>query len=727
MINKSSIAILALCFFFELWGEDLDYTVHWIGNSYSGKDGWVLQDGSDIHVTAEGNLFTNVFWDEGGGNVQQYDRDGRLVNIAMHTHGWGCEGGSAVTANKKYLFFIQARDNEGGGLCKRGDSWPPKGFKWFGVSRRDINNIRKSASFDGGRGNPKHGDVLERDFLPVVECEENLKGTQLSGIAATDERLYVSSPFHSSIRIYDAETMKYVGSWKLARPYRIALDLNDNLWALQSPDTNGSGWRVVGFNSSGAQVRNFKLDDYVIASDLCFDNKNRLLIADKSIKKQILIYDDIYKKPRLVAKFGKEYGILAPPAGKVRPLHFNEPQSVGVDAEGRIYVLSGKGTVIECYSPDGKLLWSKYGLMFVDGLDVDLRTLNLENCSVDVFSKEERFTFNWKSEPGKSWTYKAYTIDRKRYPDDPRIQRGGSNAWIRVLQGQRILFVTVMHGHFFQVYRFDPQGKDEIAIPAALFSKKDSENRKTLGPSDQPDNGEWIWIDNNGNGSIDADEYLTNDGQMAGDSYWPDDVGNIWHVKKNKICAFSFQGFNKFGVPQWNFDSLRTYEIPKDLDQVRRVKYDPKRDIMVLGGNRGEHKNQHWKPMGPVLAVYDNWSTNNPKLRWTIVLDYEKSHGKIHHISHEPMSVEIAGDYLFVSYTRGLQEQGIKEAFVRILNLNDGSYVGNLIHDKELGSTGLLDIPEPMRAIELPNGDFLVFLEDDAKAKVIAYHWRPKK
>ena len=87
-------------------GADLHYGVSWIGNSFGGKTTWVQQDVEGLWVEPDGTVFTNVRWDEAGGNVQQY-HDGQLVAMAGHTHGWGYEGGDAVAANSKYLFIVQ--------------------------------------------------------------------------------------------------------------------------------------------------------------------------------------------------------------------------------------------------------------------------------------------------------------------------------------------------------------------------------------------------------------------------------------------------------------------------------------------------------------------------------------------------------------------------------------------------------------------------------------------
>ncbi|MDB6031645.1 MAG: hypothetical protein JWM16_1983, partial [Verrucomicrobiales bacterium] len=109
----------------------LESTTSWLGNSYSGGEKWVQQDIKAITVTPDGTVFTNVEWDEGGGQVGEY-KDGELIRYARHTHGWGQLGGEAITFNSKYVFIGMMMHNEGGGLIDP-STWPEKGVKWFGV------------------------------------------------------------------------------------------------------------------------------------------------------------------------------------------------------------------------------------------------------------------------------------------------------------------------------------------------------------------------------------------------------------------------------------------------------------------------------------------------------------------------------------------------------------------------------------------------------------------
>jgi hypothetical protein len=144
---------------------------------------------------------------------------------------------------------------------------------------------------------------------------------------------------------------------------------------------------------------------------------------------------------------------------------------------------------------------------------------------------------------------------------------------------------------------------------------------------------------------------------------------------------------------------------------------------MFLGGNKGSDHNQHWKPMGPVLCAYDRWNSGSPKLRWRVLLPYDK--GSSGHESAEPISFDAAGDYLFIGYTRGLKAEGTRFAFVKVVSIKDGSTIGNLVAETALGEIGLLDLVESVKAERRHNGEYVVFLEDDYKCKVVMFQWRP--
>ena len=67
----------------------------------------------------------------------------------------------------------------------------------------------------------------------------------------------------------------------------------------------------------------------------------------------------------------------------------------------------------------------------------------------------------------------------------------------------------------------------------------------------------------------------------------------------------------------------------------------------------------------------------------------------------------------------------MKWADVKVYTLDDMAPVGNLVSDGPLGEIGLLDIVESVRAVKRPSGEYAVFLEDDFRAKVVLFRWRP--
>lgn len=699
------------------WGAELNYSVSWIGNSLSGQGAWVLQDVEDIFVDADGTLFTNIYWDEAGGNVQQY-RDGKLLAMARHTHGWGYEGGDAVAGNSKYLFIIQNVNNEGGHL--KGNSWPAQGLSWSGVSRRLRSDITKGAAFPGGHG--KEGAVLQGSFLPIVEVPQGQRGG-LRGLWATEGSLLVSSPFDSSIKVFDPESMKLVRSWSVQRPDKICLDRNGRLWVLQKPAAD-EPWNALCFKPDGTPLPpRIAFDRSTIPTDLCVDARNRLLVTDAGPDQDVKIFDQLETAPARAGTLGVRGGILAGPVpGQFGDLRFNNPKGVGVDAQGNLFIASsgssalktggGGSTVIECYSPEGLCKWRVFGLHFIDSADLDPAS------EADLYTKEEHLVLDFAKAGGQEWSYRAYTVHPFKYRDDPRLHIWSANPWVRRINGQKFLFVTDMTGEFLQVYRFAPQTDGHVAIPCGLLAKKHA-NLKGGYPPHQPPAGEWIWRDRNANGAIDAGEYLSNGVKNAGGIFVPDEHGSIWHVNGNQIRCLPIQGLDTNGVPLWSYESAKAWDKPAELDQVRRVHYLPGQDLMLLGGNKGEDRNQHWKPMGPVLCCYERWSGPDRKLRWSAVLPYEK--GSRGHESAEPISFDVAGDYVFVAYTRGLKADGIRWAFVKVFRLADLSPVGNLSCDTPLGEIGLLDIVQSVRAVKRSNGEYVVFLEDDLKSKVIMF------
>ena len=695
----------------------IEAVTSWIGNSYGGGKKWVQQDIHAMAVLPDGTVFTNVEWDEAGGNAGEY-RDGELIRYALHTHGWGNGGGEAVAANSRYVFLGVEVGNEGGGL-KDPDTWPPKGAKWLGVSRRMRADIAKGAAFEGGKGGK--GDSLKGAFLVVAEVPDKTQGA-VPGLCADETRLYVADPHAGEMKVFDAETMQPVAGWKIERAGPLALDPAGVVWMLER-QTAAAPARLVRFNAQGGeQAPSFTFAPEISPVAFCLAGEGRVLVADDSAAQQIRIFSPAKNGALAEAgTFGQRGGIASGTPGAFGERKLNHVTALGLDAKGNLTVAhdaqsGGGGTVLESYRlADGALNWRLLGLTFVDMGDVDAAS------DTDVFTKEEHFRLDYAQPAGREWSYAGDTIGRFKYPQDPRLHIWSAGAWVRRIGGQRVLFVNDMNGERLQVYRFAPQTDGEVAIPSGLFAKKHLAE-KDAWPPNQPEKGAWIWRDADGNGAFDAGEFATNGDSdaPAAQGWWVDRAGGVWLATETQgVRYFPAQGLDARGNPQWSFATMQTFPPPDGFREVKRLRYDTASDTLYLGGTTAEDKNQHWKPMGPVLARYDGWLRGARTQRWRITLPYAR--GSSGHESCEPMGFDVAGDFLFAPYTGASKKDGVKTGRVEIFHTADGRAVGHVEPGEAVGEIGLQDIRETLTAHRRADGEYLVLLEDDYKSKVVMY------
>lgn len=378
--------------------------------------------------------------------------------------------------------------------------------------------------------------------------------------------------------------------------------------------------------------------------------------------------------------------------------------------------------MLESYQlANGALNWRLFGLTFVDMGDIDTAS------DADVFTKEEHFRLDYSKLSGIEWNYAGYTIGRFKYPQDPRLHVWSAGAWVRHIGGQRVLFVNDMNAERLQVYRFAPKTDGEVAIPSGIFSKSHIREKDNW-PPNQPEKGEWIWRDGNGNGAFDAGEFAANGG---GDSppaqgWWVDRLGGVWLATETKgVRYWPAQSLDARGNPQWDFAKMPTFAHPDGFREVKRLRYDSASDTLYIGGTTAEDKNQHWKPMGPVIARYDGWLRGARVLNWRATLPYAR--GSSGHESCEPMGFDVAGDFIFVPYTGASRKDGVKTGRVEIFRTSNGRAAGHVEPGEEVGEIGLQDIRETLTAHRRADGEYVVLLEDDFKSKIVMYRLKGLK
>jgi len=713
-----SMIALALALAGPASAQPLQYATTWLGNSFGGGQKWVQNFIEGLYVAPDGTVYAASGWDEACREFGIY-RNGDVIGKCADTHGWGTGGGQAVTAGATYLFIGHTHGNEGGHL--KGDPYPPAGKEWFGVSRRKLDGSH--APFDGGRGRFK-------DMLILHEVDAKTRA-QVAGLAIDPRsRLYVSDPYDGEIKVFDSETMAPLAPWKLPRTRGIALDAKGTLWILQAGEPPAETARVLRYTADGQPLPGeIAFAKGVVPTGLAVDRKTgHLLVTDNGPAQQVLIYTDIDTSPKPGGAFGEKGGLYAGPTpGLAGPKRFAGPMGVGADAAGSLYVGCNQpagGSILRAFSPQGQMLWELLGLEFVDGADVDPAT-----DGADVFTTECRYTMDWsKPGAGNQWKWRSQTVDPRRHPNDPRLHENHHDftcPLFRRLGGKPFLVIRGMFQHMLVIYKLD----GEIAVPSVLFAKGPF-HVGPWQPPGQPEKGRWIWRDANGDGDFQADEFLEADGVREPESWgwWMDDRGDVWQADqggKEPIRHYPLQGFDPKGNPIYRRAASKTFPMPAPMTHLLRIEYYPATDTMYLTGHTADRPKTggEWGQVGSEAWRIDSWGRGNRTPRWRAALPYSpetrvKTPGAA--VSNATIkSFCVAGDYAFAVESRS--------AKVHVYNAGTGEKVGEMTPGPEVAKeSGWVDFPDAIRAFRRSSGEYLVFVEEDAKAKIIVYRWRPK-
>lgn len=654
------------------------YKTSWLGNTFGGQK-WVQIQMAGMYVAPDGKVYVNSHWDEAGREVGIY-QNGDVIGKFEDLHGWGRLGGIAITGNQKYLYVAMQQSHEG----KPEDDYPPKGTTWYCIRRYDLTG--KPAPFNGGRG-------WDKSML-IINTEK-----EVTGLAIIDKELYVSDVAGNRIRVFNINTMQEIRNFSVTQPGAIAVDHQNHLWIIQNHSTKP---KIVSYTPQGEQLPP-QITDIAQPSAIAVNSQGRLLVADNGKRQQILIYN-IAKKPALVGKFGEAGGIYGGNSGEIKDLKLYGVTGIGTDKAGNIYIsnngFNNTGADLRKFSSSGKLQWRLLGLQFLDNADADPET-----DGRDVFTKNEHFVMDYNKSTGKEWTYKAYTLDKFRYPDDGRLHTTPTAAFVRRLGGKRLLYLSSeMMAERLLIYRFD----GEIAVPCGIFGKNHLQ-----WPANQPQNGSWLWRDVNGDGAIQTNEYKTlggDDGSVWG---WEiDSKGDVWQAAEaGYIKHYPYQKLDNHGCPIYGQGTGEKIPMPDPFKTLTRIKYFLQQDVMYLSGYTSDRPNLDgdWGLAGTEIVRYDNWSRNK-KLRWRIALPYNPNSNPKLHIK----SIDVAGERVFAVAS--------KMAEVFVYDSKTGKQLQKITPGAEVGKeSGWVDIPYGIRAFRRANGEYLVFVEENAKGKVMMY------
>jgi hypothetical protein len=374
-------------------------------------------------------------------------------------------------------------------------------------------------------------------------------------------------------------------------------DVNAN--SLAVTDKSGRQWKIEfdyvepefhefdikpkGITCDGVPV---KFPDLIEPMALALANDGQLMVADSqtSPRQQVLFYDvrDL-SQPKLTRAFGDYGGIGSTKPGVITPTKFWGIRGLGMDAEGNIYVaMSEMGTVLRKFSPEGKLIWELHGEFFCD-----VAVADPSDDAATVWGIQERYAMDWSQPPGRDSRWVGYTLNRHKYPNDPRgltfVKQNGEHGLtspqIAYIKGRRFLFVGGMFAsNFINIFRFE----GEMAVPSGLILQWANPLYRTeqKWPPCKP-TGTSIWRDLNGDGDYQGDEFAPNTPRVHPGPFWVDKQGNIWMAYG--FFRYDCQGLDPKGNPIYSADKITVLDKPKGINQIARVCYLDDTDTLVLG------------------------------------------------------------------------------------------------------------------------------------------------
>ncbi len=666
----------------------LTFQTTWVGNGLPGHGQWVQDDVADAWIAPDGGVYTDSPWDEAGADGALY-RDGRMIASAKHMNGWGQYGGRAVAGNATYVWLGMRFDSENGGLVDVG-TWPPKGTWWFGVTRRKRSDITQGAPFTGGTGGA--GDTLVASFKTIEVVPDGVDAS-ISGLAATETRLFVSDPRGSRIVVLDAATMAQVASFAFTAPGKIAVDKAGDLWIVRT-DTN----RIVHCSASGAPLGG-DIVDAALPTGLAIDSHGRLMVCDSGPDQWIRVYTlsgTPSQTPALASTIGIKGGMIGN-GGRVTPLALCGPVGCGTDANGNVYAvcaLPTGGTVIRAFTPAGATLWQLHGLEFQKVAAVD-------PASDDIISARHHYAMDWSKPIGQESSWNGFNLDPLRYPEDPRLHINAYNARIIHLQGHRFL-VCDADGQSLSIYRYD----GEVAVPSVVISNYAS-FLDMYHPHGSP-NSRFVWRDKNGDGRFSSDEYET-DGQASSGWMWSIDAnGDVWQGEKS-IHHWRMEGLDAIGNPIYDFTASEEIPLPAPLTIIERLHYEPASDSMIVTGYTSARPQTlaYWGMTGTELIRYDAW-------KGTRAIAYRTPLPYADDWAQQCKGFDVAGNLVFIGV--------VATSEIKAYDRATGAYKGSLVPEGACAfEGGWLDMTEPLRAHRRANGEYIVLSEEVWKNKILVY------
>ncbi len=434
------------------------------------------------------------------------------------------------------------------------------------------------------------------------------------------------------------------------------------------------------------------------------------MVADNGPDQQVKMYDVSTDSPQFTDAIGEQHGVWAGPTpGLTGPTRFSGLWGTGQDNAGNYYVIGNfpaGGTWMRSLKSDGTTMnWQLYGKIWVSSAAPDMAV-----DGKDVYDHNSLYKMDYSqhaagTEVTGDFPY-AVTVDPWNHPDDTRLHTADANntypldkdasvgahyafsfyvpKWIRSCFGQKFMLTTSMYAGTPGIY--EQEGN--------FWVEKSFQNG--------PDSSTWQWAN-----------YLNTN-------------CDLWVSTENgKLSYYPATGVD--GSGNLTYGAAVNYPQLGDFNDVLRLEYDRQSDTLYVSGFTNARQRVYgWGEAGSEFIAYSHWKSGG-QATFHIDLPY-KIAGDVNNQQTQNSNLlkdwDIAGGYLFTGFV-SKNDQTQEQATPAIFSLQDGSRT-DLTPQSPIvfNDVGWMDV-RGISVGQRSNGEYLIFMEDDWKNKVLLYRWCP--
>jgi len=182
--------------------------------------------------------------------------------------------------------------------------------------------------------------------------------------------------------------VKSFGAGMFVFPHALYIDKDDNIWAVDNDSKDGKGQQVMKFSPEGKLLLTLGTAGATGDGPDTFNRPSGVVVAPNG---DIFVADGHGGKSNArVVKFSKDGKFIKTWGEKGNaPGQLNDPHSIAIDSQGRVFVADRQNDRIQIFDQDGKFLdaWPQFGKpsgLYIDKNDVLYVADNLSNSSTKM-------------------------------------------------------------------------------------------------------------------------------------------------------------------------------------------------------------------------------------------------------------------------------------------------------------------------------------------------------